>query len=473
MHATIYNSTPRRDFLLNGISYLNIPFGDIPNDKNCTLKLSEGFAEITSMKREPVPFNTKHISGGKYLNTSTGEVRYYNRNADRKLSVESVKDTYKRLQDVIKANFHGGKSEIFMTLGYEQIMSDVTQLNKDFHNFWKSLKRRFPECEYIAVLEFKENKSLHLHIFIKGTDGNKLYFDRELIKKLWGHKDVYLQRIHTIFDVDRLIKYLNPFQNEKKYERIGFYQKNIKIYRKSKGIINYEIHKKVPFDQAMDFMKEKNYKIYDKTAFAILKNLANGKSVSFNEIKKIKLRSFIMKYEETDIIQLTKVVTNDVILKYAHLFEAWSSNNNTYKRFSVMTLIPKEDTETLNKIYNAIEIAKTYAKEKYGNKISDMSLIQLPLHDGDNADKTELVYRNNYYMTASSDYKPGVINEQKLPLSRDEQIPENSYGRVSMYFEPYIYNGRVGIKCCLINVKVLKKQFSASKWLSTPDEDFE
>ena len=85
------------------------------------------------------------------------------------------------------------------------------------------------------------------------------------------------------------------------------------------------------------------------------------------------------------IISNTKVITDEVRLSYANLWEAKSINGGAPK-FSVSLIIPKSDTKTLAKIEAAIKAAYEEGEAKLkgtGKSVPQLSTIKTPLRDGD------------------------------------------------------------------------------------------
>lgn len=191
-------------------------FTDISPDEQVKLIYSDNYAEIKSMDKKSTINSYRRISSNKYFNKETGEVGEYSITADNKKSDESIRKTFNRAKELINLNFSGGKSEVFLTLCYDYTMSDFSRLNRDYESLKRRLNRRFTNCKYITIIEYKDNGSLHLHIFLKSGDNKQLFIDRDLLIKLWGQKSVYIQRINTKKDVNKLANYINPFIMQKK-----------------------------------------------------------------------------------------------------------------------------------------------------------------------------------------------------------------------------------------------------------------
>lgn len=179
-----------------------------------------------------------------------------------------------------------------------------------------------------------------------------------------------------------------------------------------------------------------------------------------------------MKDNSINKFEKTKVVSGRLILHHPHLFTKWAYKDKTTSRYSVMLIIPKEDKETLRKIDVAIEETIKLSAPLNNGVIPQITDVAIPLRDGDSKVPSNIMYMGSQYMTASSQTPPGVINERKIPLFGDEQVPDCSYGRASFYFEPYNIEGKIVIACRLINVQVFKETFNVSKVISSPAEDF-
>lgn len=176
--------------------------------------------------------------------------------------------------------------------------------------------------------------------------------------------------------------------------------------------------------------------------------------------------------------QKTKVVTNTVRLSYAHIFEPQVSEDGAEK-YSVSILIPKTDTETINKIKKAVNEAKEIGKtSKWGNKIPNNC--KLPLRDGDEEREEDDAYRNHYFVTATSRTKPdiriykGKKADGKPMLEETDdstKVYSGCYARVSLNFYPFDAKGNKGVACGLNNlVKVMDGEALGGR--SSADEDF-
>lgn len=149
----------------------------------------------------------------------------------------------------------------------------------------------------------------------------------------------------------------------------------------------------------------------------------------------------------------TKVVTNKVRFSYLHVFEPQSINGSEPK-YSVSLIIPKSDTDTINKIKTAIKNATTAGIAKLGGKIP--ANLKNPLRDGDIDREDDENYKNSYFVNANCKTKPGLIFKNKQPITDELDLYSGCYGRASITFYAFNSNGNKGIACGLNNLMKLE-----------------
>src|SRR5690606_23668166 len=98
----------------------------------------------------------------------------------------------------------------------------------------------------------------------------------------------------------------------------------------------------------------------------------------------------------------TRVVTGKVRLSFPHLFEPKQINGEGDPKYSVMLLIPKDDTETIGRLRAAEEQAATNGKagKFQGKTVNAASIIKDGDEDGSAEDYPERA--GHLYMTVSS-----------------------------------------------------------------------
>ena len=173
----------------------------------------------------------------------------------------------------------------------------------------------------------------------------------------------------------------------------------------------------------------------------------------------------------------TKVVTNEVRLSYANVWEPKSINGGTAK-YSCSIIIPKSDTETVEAINAAIEAALNEGLAKFGGKVPPRGALKLPLRDGD-TERDDDAYRGCWFVNANSTTPPQVVDKYVRPIIDHSEIYSGVYARVSLSFYAFNSNGNRGVACGLGNIQKvcdgepLGGRTSASDEFTTlEDEDF-
>lgn len=150
----------------------------------------------------------------------------------------------------------------------------------------------------------------------------------------------------------------------------------------------------------------------------------------------------------------TRIVTGEVRLSYAHLFEPQSIQGSNLK-FSVSLIIPKTDRETIGKIERAIDAAIDAGIGKFGGKRPNKAILKLPLRDGD-TEREDEAYRGCFFINANSAKAPEVVDTSLNPILSASEVYSGCYARVSLNFYAFNTNGNRGIACGLGNVQKLR-----------------
>lgn len=144
-----------------------------------------------------------------------------------------------------------------------------------------------------------------------------------------------------------------------------------------------------------------------------------------------------------------KVVTGKVRLSYAHLFQPVAAQEGGQPKYSVSIIIPKEDTETVEKFRKAFEDAKNTNAAFFGGSVPKM--LKGGLRDGD-AERDDEAYAGCYFINANSTNKPGVVDADMNAILDPNEVYSGCYARVSVTMYPYNTQGSKGIACGLNNV---------------------
>ncbi len=170
----------------------------------------------------------------------------------------------------------------------------------------------------------------------------------------------------------------------------------------------------------------------------------------------------------------TKVVTGpNVRFAYAYVWKPRKMEGEREK-YSVSLIIPKDDRETLGKVEAAIQLAYDQGQEKLrgdDGKILPISAIALPLRDGDLERRNDPAYTHSYFLSAKSHVQPGIVDANLNRITDKTRFYSGCYGRASIHFFAYNFDGKRGIACGLNNLqKVADGEVLGGR--SSPEQDF-
>lgn len=154
-----------------------------------TLKIAGNVMEIRFSKNSagsPI----KKISKDYGIDVRTGEVVEYQHTTSRAGDKASVKQSMKRLRDIINANLENPGNALWVTLTYAENMRDEKRLYADFHAFFKRFRRYLkrqgqPPAEYITAAEPQGRGAWHLHMLLLFS-GNAPFIPNEEMAEIWG-----------------------------------------------------------------------------------------------------------------------------------------------------------------------------------------------------------------------------------------------------------------------------------------------
>jgi len=141
---------------------------------------------------------------------------------------------------------------------------------------------------------------------------------------------------------------------------------------------------------------------------------------------------------------VTKVTTGKVRFSYPNLFKARAIKEGQTPKFSVAILIRKDDTATLDKVKAAIAAAEAAGKAKYGVAFK-IKAKDHPLKDGDVEKEEDPVYKGCMYLSAKSNSKPVVLNENQETIISPDDFYAGCYGRAIVNFYPFSVDINAGV----------------------------
>jgi hypothetical protein len=143
---------------------------------------------------------------------------------------------------------------------------------------------------------------------------------------------------------------------------------------------------------------------------------------------------------------MSKIKIANGRLSFPSLFKKASFNGSDDGKYEATILFPKSDTETYDKIMDAIEQCKKDNKVKVP---SDKTFIK----DGDEVDYDG--YEGMWAVKASNKVRPTVVDRQRTPLvEEDNIIYAGCY--VNVFIEPWAQNNSYGKR---VNANLLGVQF--------------
>ena len=151
-------------------------------------------------------------------------------------------------------------------------------------------------------------------------------------------------------------------------------------------------------------------------------------------------------------------ILHDCVYFFSIAPQPKSINGGTLK-YSVSLIIPKTDTDTVNKVKSAIQAAYDEGESKLkgsGKSVPSLSVIKTPLRDGDLERPDDEAYKNAYFINANSSTAPGVVDADRQPIIDTSEVYSGVYGRASINFYAFNSNGNKGIACGLNNLQKIK-----------------
>ena len=179
---------------------------------------------------------------------------------------------------------------------------------------------------------------------------------------------------------------------------------------------------------------------------------------------------------EKNNVQPTKVITGMGRLSYANIWEPRESEDddgdNGVAKYGTSFLLPKSDTETINKLRSAINAAIELGIKKYwgGKKPANL---KMPVRDGDKeADEKGEAYRGCYFFNASSTFAPGIVDARNVRVTNQADVYSGCYARLSINFYPYNKDKGRGIACGLNNIQKMGDGEPFGTVQSLAEDDF-
>lgn len=257
-------------------------FPKIPLSSTVRVTKMNHLVEVQHMERMNRTNHIQKLDKDHYLNLKTGEIGEFKQGEVRSDSINSLRQTFKKLRYLINANYVGAGNELFITLTYKENMTDVKRLYSDFKKFMLKFRykyeKQYGSIDYMTVVEPQERGAWHHHLLVRFNDmgGKKMFIPNNEVATLWGHG---FTNMHSLSEVDNIGAYLSAYLadvelteenvfrafddrvevvskvvdgQEKKFikgGRLHLYPSGMNLYRKSKGI-TMPIREEMPYREA-------------------------------------------------------------------------------------------------------------------------------------------------------------------------------------------------------------------------------
>lgn len=142
--------------------------------------------------------------------------------------------------------------------------------------------------------------------------------------------------------------------------------------------------------------------------------------------------------------EIDKIITPTFRVSFPQVFKAKAAPGSDKEKFSVVMLF--KNNEDLSKV-------KALLKRAIAVKYPDGKIPEgfvTPLKDGNGKDYDG--YKDTIYITASSQFQPGIVDEQKQTLIDPKQFYSGCYAIASINAYCWSYMGNTGVSVGLQNI---------------------
>lgn len=217
-------------------------------DPNCLVKVTEmgNITELMYMERRNTKATIKKLDKSHYMIISTGEVYENKQSENRSQSKNSLRQTFRKLRNIINANITNVANARWITLTYGENMTDTKRLYTDFDKFIKRFKtycknKDLKKFEYIVAMEPQGRGAWHAHLLFI-WDSKAPYIPNKDLADVWKQGFV---KVKALEDVDNVGAYLTAYLGDMEAQEalesgcvnIGDVVKEVEIDGQKKSII--------------------------------------------------------------------------------------------------------------------------------------------------------------------------------------------------------------------------------------------
>ena len=123
----------------------------------------------------------------------------------------------------------------FVTLTFKDCITDIKLANAEFKKFVLRMRRRYPEFQYVAVIEFMKNDGrIHYHMVC-----NLPYIPNPELRELWANGFVTINDIYTK-QCDNIGAYVTKYMHKDLDDpRL----KGLQAYNRSRGLVEPSVYR--------------------------------------------------------------------------------------------------------------------------------------------------------------------------------------------------------------------------------------
>lgn len=211
------------------------------------------------LKKERI--NRFFDSNGEDLSNKTNKIEL------KQIEEKNVIRSKIQCQRLAKANFD--KWETFITLTFEENITNIKIANKNFHSFITTIRKHKKDFSYIAIPEFQKRGAIHYHILtnISIKDDNLIFSQKDNPKfkhiKYWKHGFTSVEIMKG--DSKKIVGYISKYMTKDIDNRLFghrryFYSQNLTIPQESYIDTNEEFdlnfYKKIIQDKELIYQNE-------------------------------------------------------------------------------------------------------------------------------------------------------------------------------------------------------------------------
>lgn len=238
----------------------------IPKNAMVTVTVMNHIIEVMHMERRNRKATIKKLDKHTYIKLSTGELKEFNHSENREQNLNSLRQSFKKIREIINSNFEGKPNEKHLILTYKENMTDHKKLYADLKKFVMALKYHFKDkttIDYFTVPEPQGRGAWHAHMLLRFNQLESVWLPDELLKRIWTHG---FSKTKALAGVDNIGAYLSAYLSdveltqenfmdlefqevkvknveghEKRFAkgaRLHMYPPGMNLFRRSRGIVD-------------------------------------------------------------------------------------------------------------------------------------------------------------------------------------------------------------------------------------------